>query len=73
MDTDTIRAKALYRAIKTAGSVRKLAELLGKPHSTVSMWRIRNRIPAECVLDVERVTGVSRTKLRPDIYPEDEA
>ena len=72
MDIELTKKKALYRAIKTAGSVRKLADALGKPQSTVVMWKVRNKIPAENVIAVEQATGVSRTKLRPDIYPEGE-
>lgn len=33
----------------------------------VSQW---TRVPAERVLEVERVTGVPRHELRPDLYPE---
>lgn len=33
----------------------------------ISQWK---KVPAERVLDVERVTGVPRNELRPDIYPE---
>lgn len=36
--------------------------------STVTRW-MQKRIPAERVLDVERITGVPRHELRPDIYP----
>ncbi|WP_354250585.1 YdaS family helix-turn-helix protein [Bradyrhizobium sp. LA3.X] len=32
----------------------------------VSQWK---QVPAERVLDVERATGVSRHRLRPDLYP----
>ncbi len=32
----------------------------------ISQWK---RVPAERVLDVERVTGVPRHELRPDLYP----
>ena len=43
----------------------KLATELGITHGAVSQW---SRVPAERVLDVERVTGISRHELRPDIY-----
>jgi DNA-binding transcriptional regulator YdaS (Cro superfamily) len=33
----------------------------------VAQWR---QVPAERVLKVEKVTGISRHKLRPDLYPE---
>ena len=36
--------------------------------STVTRW-LQKRIPAERVLEVERITGVPRHELRPDIYP----
>ena len=43
-----------------------LAKALGGISSqAVSQWQ---RVPVERVLDVERLTGISRHKLRPDIY-----
>lgn len=60
----------LERAIKQAGSQTALAGLLGVRQSHISNWKNRQgRIPAERVLDIERVTGVSRHDLRPDLYP----
>jgi DNA-binding transcriptional regulator YdaS (Cro superfamily) len=44
-----------------------LARALGITHGAISQWR---RIPAERVIDVERVTGIPREKLRPDLYAE---
>ena len=43
-----------------------LARACGVNKSTVARWR---RVPAERVLEVERVTGISRHEMRPDIYP----
>lgn len=43
-----------------------LAAALGIRPSAVSQW---TRVPAERVIDVERVTGIPRHDLRPDIYP----
>lgn len=48
------------------GRVGDLAEALKISSPAVSQWE---RVPAERVLDVERITGVSRHDLRPDIYP----
>jgi DNA-binding transcriptional regulator YdaS (Cro superfamily) len=60
----------LSKAIQSAGGQKALADLLGVRQSHVSNWLNRNkRVPAERVLDIERVTGVSRTELRPDLYP----
>jgi DNA-binding transcriptional regulator YdaS (Cro superfamily) len=47
-----------------------MARDLGVPQST--MWRWLNQskqLPAEYVLKAERLYGVSRHELRPDIYP----
>jgi DNA-binding transcriptional regulator YdaS (Cro superfamily) len=55
------------QAIAAAGGIRGLAVLLGISTQAVGKWR---RVPAERVIEVERVTGVPRTALRPDLYPE---
>jgi DNA-binding transcriptional regulator YdaS (Cro superfamily) len=58
---------AIERAKRIAGNTAKLARLLGGISSqAISQWK---RVPAERVLDVERVTGIPRHELRPDIYP----
>lgn len=41
--------------------------------SPVAVTRWKQRVPAERVLDVERATGISRTVLRPDLYPAEDA
>ena len=48
----------------------QVARDLGITHGAVSQWRA---VPAERVLEVERVTGISRHDLRPDIYPREPA
>jgi DNA-binding transcriptional regulator YdaS (Cro superfamily) len=58
---------ALDRAKKKAGGSSGLAKAIGGlTPQAVSQWR---QAPATRVLDVERVTGVPRHQLRPDIYP----
>jgi DNA-binding transcriptional regulator YdaS (Cro superfamily) len=57
---------ALKSAIKEAGGRTKLAVALGIKPEAISQWR---RCPVLRVLDVERLSGVSRHELRPDIYP----
>ena len=52
-------------------SPTKIARALGIPVATVSAWMHRGRIPAERVIEVERVTGISRHQLRPDLYPKE--
>jgi DNA-binding transcriptional regulator YdaS (Cro superfamily) len=71
MDSQT---EGLEAAIARAGGQKALAKLLGVGQSYVSNWKNRNkRVPAERVLEIERVTGVPRHQLRPDLYPMDEA
>jgi DNA-binding transcriptional regulator YdaS (Cro superfamily) len=65
---------ALRQAIQIAGSQQLLAEKVGVTQTAVSNWVNRaKRCPAERVLQIERVTGVSRHELRPDIYPQEGA
>ena len=45
-----------------------LGRLVGVRRAAVCKWE-RKRVPAERVLDVERVTGIPRHELRPDLYP----
>ncbi|WP_277600093.1 MULTISPECIES: YdaS family helix-turn-helix protein [Sphingomonas] len=61
----------LARAVRVAGSQSSFGRMIGRRQSTVNHWLKYNRpLPAEHVLRVEELTGVSRTLLRPDIYPE---
>jgi DNA-binding transcriptional regulator YdaS (Cro superfamily) len=60
-----MRTGGLAAAIAAAGSVTDLADKLGLTLQAVCQW---SKVPPERCLDVERVTGVSRHVLRPDIY-----
>lgn len=64
------RPDALAEAIEAIGGVGKLAEGLGISGPAISQW---GRVPAERVIQVERLTGVPRHKLRPDLYPSEDA
>jgi len=57
--------EALAKAIDSAGSSKALAEMLGVTAQAISQW---DRAPASRVLEIERLTGVSRHELRPDIF-----
>lgn len=54
----------LKQAIVAAGGVRALARLLKISPSAVSQWQ---RVPAERVCEIEKVTGVPRALLRPHL------
>ena len=55
-------------AVDRAGNTSALARSLGISHTAVRKWRLLGRPPAERVLDIERVTGISRYQLRPDVF-----
>lgn len=59
---------ALQAAIDKAGGYMPLAAQLGISYQAVQDWTERGRAPAERVLQLERVTGVSRHRLRPDVF-----
>jgi TorA maturation chaperone TorD len=60
-----MRHSGLNEAITAVGGVTELARKIGISQPSVSNWE---RVPADRVLQVEAVTGVSRTILRPDLY-----
>jgi TorA maturation chaperone TorD len=62
-----MRDAGLEEAIRAAGGVGALAQKIGISQPSVSNW---SRVPAERVVSVETVTGVSRAVLRPDLYGE---
>lgn len=58
------------QAKDAAGGPAALAKQLGGvTPQAVSQWK---KVPAERVLDVERITGISRHALRPDVFGEAE-
>lgn len=59
--------KPLDRAIAAVGSATELARLLGVTKQAISQWGLR-KIPAERVVEVEKLTGIPRHELRPDIF-----
>jgi DNA-binding transcriptional regulator YdaS (Cro superfamily) len=68
--TTITRYEALCLAVSKAGTQEEFAEKIGVCQATVSNWVNRSKqLPAEYVLLTERLYGVSRHDLRPDIYP----
>lgn len=53
-------------AASRVGGMVQLSSALGLTRTAVYQWK---KVPAERVLDVERLTGVPREILRPDLYP----
>ena len=58
------RNPSLQQAIEATGNGKALAV---SPQA-LSQW---HRVPAHRVLDVERISGVPRHELRPDLYPQE--
>jgi DNA-binding transcriptional regulator YdaS (Cro superfamily) len=58
---------AARKAVKAAGGHTALARTLGVSRQLVYYWA-ENGVPAQWCLKVEHATGVSRHKLRPDVY-----
>ncbi len=58
--------EALRRAIQSVGGIYALARALGLTHQAIYQWE---KCPVLRVLEIERLTGVPREELRPDVYP----
>lgn len=72
MEIESIPHGALVEAVSRIGGQSAMARLCQRSQATVWGWlNVAKQIPAEYVLRVETVTGVSRHQLRPDIYPAD--
>lgn len=61
---------AIQKAAAAAGGQSALARSLKVTPQAVQKMCATGRVPAERVLDIERATGVHRSELRPDIYPD---
>lgn len=55
----------IEKCIERAGGITSLAKSLKITHQAIYSWK---KIPSERVVDIERVTGISRQQLRPDLY-----
>jgi DNA-binding transcriptional regulator YdaS (Cro superfamily) len=58
-----VRGIALLRAQRGLQAV--VARELGLTRAAVTKWQ---KVPAERLLEVERITGIPREQLRPDLY-----
>ena len=53
------------------GSKVALAKRLGISRQSLNSWRLKG-IPAERALEFSKVTGLPRSLVRPDLYPQDQ-
>lgn len=59
--------EALCEAIKIVGGQAAMARALGISKQAIQFWKIT---PVHHVLKIEKMTGIPRRQLRPDIYPD---
>jgi len=50
--------------------IAELARQLNISRGSVYKWKWADKIPAERVLQVESITGIPRSELRPDLFGE---
>jgi len=64
---DPEQLAALNEAIEKGGGIVKLAKTLDVTISAIQQWRTRG-LPPKRVKPLETASGVSRVRLRPDLY-----
>ncbi|WP_162901253.1 YdaS family helix-turn-helix protein [Breoghania sp. L-A4] len=64
--TQHLNALKQFRSAR-GWSLSQIGHPLGVHRSTVKRWE-DHRVPAERVLEIERLTGIARQMLRPDLY-----
>ena len=71
MATETEKRRmiqAIAHACSSVGGLATLARAIGRPEETVSDWVNGNTlVDPDLVVEIERITGVSRHELRPDL------
>lgn len=60
----------VQQAAEKAGGLSELARKLGIKHNAFYRW---HQVPASRVLQIEKITGISRHDMRPDIYPREDS
>lgn len=70
-----MRKRGIERAVEVAGSCGRLAESLkAEGHDVtrqaIALWLRHGYVPSKRVIAVERLTGIHRHYLNPEIYPD---
>jgi DNA-binding transcriptional regulator YdaS (Cro superfamily) len=59
------RAPVLEEVFRKIGNASQLAEILGVTRAAVSFWKV---VPFRHLKTIHKLTGISRKRLRPDLY-----
>lgn len=62
--------EAMASVVKEVGSQTALSKILDCTPQNVQRMCATGHVPAKHVLRIEAVSGVCRTSIRPDLYPE---
>lgn len=65
LEPQSVKSHGLRKAARAAGSYTELAKRLRLTVGAISHWE---KVPEKYVLRIERLTGVRRELLRPDLY-----
>jgi len=65
MKNAEILKQGVARAVSAAGTYSELARMLGVSRAAVNKWK---QVPEARVDEIERLTGVPRYLLRPDLF-----
>lgn len=68
----SVNASVIERAIRGAGGLKAVAAKCGVSRQAIDKWFVSG-VPPKRVIFVERISGVPRHELRPDIYPPEES
>jgi len=58
-------APKVRKCVKAAGGMKQFCKGIGRSRAMVYLWE---DIPAELVVKAEKITGIPREKIRPDLY-----
>lgn len=64
----SLASEVIGRAIEQGGGIGAVAKAMGLTEEGVRLWRVRGRVPDKHLIEFERLTGVPREELRPDLY-----
>jgi hypothetical protein len=64
MNYDALAPK-IRKCVLAAGGMKAFCKAVGRSRQAIYLW---DDIPAELVVKAEKITGIPREKIRPDLY-----